>query len=53
MCTFAVQTVVCGNIVGNLSNPLNLTYGLENVTVPIKGNNILYPDILPFILLIQ
>ena len=25
MCTFAVQTVVCGNIIGNASNPVNIS----------------------------
>jgi hypothetical protein len=25
VCTFAVQTVVCGNIVGNASDPINIT----------------------------
>ena len=27
-CTLAVQTVVCGNITGNISDPINITYPL-------------------------
>jgi hypothetical protein len=44
VCTFAVQTVVCGNIVGNASDPINITlYASETpatTTGPIDNPNL-------------
>ena len=28
MCTFAIQTVICGNITGNLSDPIRVNTGI-------------------------
>ena len=33
ICTFAVQTVVCGNIAGNISDPINITLYTTESTV--------------------
>ena len=33
ICTFAVQTVVCGNIAGNISDPLHITFYTTESTV--------------------
>ena len=33
ICTFAVQTVVCGNIAGNTSDPINITLYTTESTV--------------------
>ena len=41
VCTFAVQAVFCGNITGNLSDPISVTvYAPEEITV---NTSILYP----------
>ena len=48
MCTFAVQTVVCGNITGNTNVKLPLlddrTPGLVRVSYRLKNHSLVYED---------